>query len=594
MDGYNQGFPIGLILFDRYRVDREIGGGGMSYVYLASDQWQHESLAVIKTPIIKFLNDEWILKKLKQEAESLVRLNHPGIVKLLAHGEYQNRFPFLILEYVNGKSLHSIIPEFPGNSVRIAKVILQMAQAIEHAHSHNIFHRDLKPENIMIENAGQADENVKLIDFGIARINDSFFSNGMDTRHQVGTPFYISPNRMRKNPDDRADDIYALGLITYELVTGINPLGSAQNFEQLKKLQEKIIPPRKLNLHLPIEVDREIVKALSLDPKDRHQSALEFGDLLYEGILELRETKKFRLSEISEDTEVNTSDPTISFETKPKENLFDEARFLEAVSDGERFLLNGDFESAIAFYDEKIAQTDNSDLYYSRRAMGLLMKKDYEKALQDCQKAIKLNENNDFAYLIRGIIYRLKFWTAEAETDLLKAVQINQNNIMASLVLGDIYSTDDDKEKSLNYYSHICRINPDFSWVYMNRGNLFYDVGDFQSAVKDLTLAIQHNSHSPLNYYRRAKSFLKIGKLEEAVRDLGEAIKINPKNATYYSERAKILFNLGRSAEALADFFEVKELSTRDSYIGNESRDENRNSGLASLVDYLKWILIQR
>lgn len=596
MDGYNEGFPIGMILFDRYRIDKEIGGGGMSYVYLASDQWQPESLAVIKTPIVKFLKDEWILKKFKQEAESLVRLKHPGIVKLLAHGEYQNQFPFVILEYVNGKSLHSIIPEFPGNSVRIAKVLLQIAEAVEHAHSHNIFHRDLKPENIMVENVGQPDEHIKLIDFGIARINNSFFSNGMNTRHQVGTPFYISPNRMRQNPDDRADDIYALGLIAFELVTGINPMSPARNFEDLKRLQESIISPRQLNPHLAEEVDREIVKALSLDPSDRHQSALEFGRLLYDGILNLADTKKFKLSDVSGGKAVKSSDITISFETKLRENPFDEIRLLDAVSEGERFLLNGDFESAIAFYDEKIAQNDISDLYYTRRAMGLLLKKEYEKAMLDCQKAIKLNENNDFAHLIRGIIYRLKLWTAEAETELLKAVNLNQNNIMASLVLGDIYSAGDDKEKSLNYYAHICRVNPKFNWVYMNRGNLFYETGDFQSAVKDFTLAIDSNPKTPWNYHRRAKSFLKIGKLEEALRDLGEAINLNPKNAAYYNERAKILFNLGRSAEALADFFQVKELSARDSFIAAEQNqmNENRNSGFASLVDYLKWTLLQK
>jgi serine/threonine protein kinase len=595
MNGFNEGFPIGMIIEDRYRIDREIGGGGMSYVYLASDQWQNDSFAVVKTPIVKFLDDNWIMKKFKQEAESLVRCNHSGIIKLLAHGKYQNQFPFIVLEYVQGKSLHSIIPEFPGNSARIAKILMQIAEAVEHAHQRKIFHRDLKPENIMVENAGQPDERIKLIDFGIARISNSFFSNGMNTRHQVGTPFYISPNRMRQNPHDRADDIYALGLIAFEIVTGVNPMSSARNFDDLKRLQETIIHPRRLNPHLAVEVDREIVKALSINPSERHQSALEFGKLMYDGILNLKSTQKFKQTKPMPDEVVNTNDITISFESKTDKNPSDEVCLPNAISEGERFLISGEFDSAIAYYDEKIAQNSISDLFYTRRALGLLLKKDYEKAMLDCQKALKLNESNDFAHLIRGIIYRLKLWTSEAETELLKAVKINQNNIMASLVLGDIYASTDEKEKSLNYYAHVCRVHPAFSWVYTNRGNLFYEKRDYLSAIKDFTLAVDSNPQMSWNFYRRAKSFLQMGKTDEAVRDLSKAINLEPKNPNYYNERAKILFNLGRSAEALADFFQVKELSSRDSFIANEQKRINDNrSGLASLIDYLKWILLKK
>lgn len=510
----DEGLPIGTILLDRYRIERKIGEGGMSHVYLASDQWRNITNAVIKMPFADLLGDRWIIKKFKQEAESLARLKHQGIVELLGHGVYEV-YPFVILEYVEGVTLKEIMGELPADPQRAVRILTQIINAVEHAHEHEIFHRDLKPDNVMVRDAGTADEHIKLIDFGIAHIDNSFFVTSTNTRYQVGTPHYISPNRLRHDPNDRADDIYALGLIAYEMLTGTNPLKIANDFTELKRLQEQILPPCQLKPDLPKALDRELIKALSLDHANRHSTALELGQRLREAFSTQKKTMILPTTE-EDVTRLYPSDqkkqpyvpqpaPPIQEDFATTEESYNESKLLAAVSPGEKFLIGGDFDSAIIFYSEKLKTNERSDLFHSRRVMAFLMKKDFENAALDCQNALKIFPDNDFAHLIRGILYRLKLWTAEAETELLKAIKLNQNNIVAALVLGDIYASRGEAEKALNYYSHITRVNPHFSWTYTNRGNLYYNRRDYDAAIADFTSAIKTNPDLAWNYFQREK-----------------------------------------------------------------------------------------
>jgi len=361
MEVTDEGLPIGTILNERYRIEREFGSGGMSHVYLSSDRWRKGHFAIIKTPYAKFLKDRWVIRKFKQEAESLARLKHPGIVELLGYGEFEKLIPFVILEFVEGITLREVISELPTQPKRAAKLFLQIAKAVDYAHSQQIFHRDLKPENIMIQYPEKEKEGIKLIDFGVARIEESFFITSTKTRYQVGTPHYISPNRLRHNPDDRADDIYALGLIIYEMLTGTNPLCQAGSYEELEQIQEQIRQPRYLQPELPKAVDREIVKALSLNPLNRHSSVIEFGTNIYEAFFVIEQKNKTDISHRLQEK--------VAFE------ITDEDNRLAAITQGEKYLITGDFESAITFYNLKIKENQRSDLYYSRRALAFLMKK---------------------------------------------------------------------------------------------------------------------------------------------------------------------------------------------------------------------------
>lgn len=588
MEIKDEALPIGTILQERYRIERKIGTGGMSRVYLSSDQWRKNSYAVIKTPLAKLLKDKWVIKKFKQEAESLARLKHTGIVKLLGHGYYENILPFVILEYVDGVTLSTLMDELLGNPKRAVTIFLQIVEAIEHAHNREIFHRDLKPDNIMVQQSGTPNESIKLIDFGIARIDDSFFRTSPNTRYKVGTPHYISPNRIRDDPHDRADDIYALGLIAYEMMTGENPLKEASDFAELKKLHKIIPPPRQMNSALSEMVNKEIVKALSLHQSNRHSSALEFGKLLYSA---------FSPNETSETTSMK---PSLSEEPIPTtkdysylEPTFNQEEFLNSISPGERYLLEGDFDKAIDFYTEQISNYKRSDLYFSRRAMAYLLKNNYEKATQDCQEALRIYSKNDFAQLIKGIIYRLKLWSDEAETILVKAINNNQDNIEAALVLGDIEASRGNINKALQYYQHICRVNPAFSWVYTNLGNLYYNERNYEIAIENFTIAIKTKSDNPLNYFQRAKSLIKSGQSEIAVEDLTKAIELDPQNTKYYNERAKVFFSIGRNKDAIADFNQVTNICEQATSDSNNrvTKVKNKNAGLASLVEYLRWFL---
>lgn len=597
MPSTDEGLAPGTILNERYRIEKKIGAGGMSHVYLSIDQWKKTNYAVIKIPFVKFLHDKWVVRKFKQEAESLSRLKHPGIVQLLGHGIYEQQFPFVILEYINGINLTDILADIKPDPQRSLRIILQICEALEHAHREEIFHRDLKPDNIMVVNANTDNESVKIIDFGIARIDNSFFKTSSDTRHQAGTPHYFSPNRLRHDPDDRADDIYAIGLITYEIFTGINPLRAANNYSELKILHENITPPRNILPSIPLAVSQEIVKALSLHQGNRHTTIEEFGKNLQAAFGEESGSKNSdnQNNAVTEDKPQDQIS-TVKQHTPDLISKIDEAQkhlISASISAGEKFLIKGDFQAAIDFYNELISQETLSDNFYSRRAMAYLLAKDFEQSLKDCQTALKLNINNDFAHLIQGLNYRLKLWTQDAETSLLKAVHLNQNNIEAALILGDIYVTQGFNEKALKYYMHIEKVNPQFGWTNMSRGSLYYKAGDYDSAITDFTHAITLIPELSWNYLQRARSYIKSGRQQQAVYDLNQAIRLSPNNKTLYHARAKLYFNLGQTKEALEDFNQIKNMSDTDYSFSDDESDLLRikKTGLFSLLDYLEWMI---
>ena len=273
----------GTVLDGRYLIERELGRGGIGVVYLARDQQLMSKPVVIKIlldQVFETDSDGWVKKKFRQEVEALARIDHPGVVGVLQTGELPNGRPYLVMQYIEGKSLRSVMKPEGMNLEYVAHIIRQIGQALTSAHDRGIFHRDLKPENIMLQSLGEGEDHVKLIDFGVATVKDSQVAANRATTMVAGTVGYMAPEQLIGKPS-AASDTYALGVIAYEMVTGRRPFNPDSPYQLLGLQREGVrVKPADLRPSLPAQAQAVILKALSYEQEDRQARARDLGDEL--------------------------------------------------------------------------------------------------------------------------------------------------------------------------------------------------------------------------------------------------------------------------------------------------------------------------
>ncbi|MGH9836673.1 MAG: serine/threonine protein kinase [Blastocatellia bacterium] len=274
---------LGLLLKDRYLIESVIGRGGIGVVYLARD------LKLVKRPVvIKVLHQDvvsselggWLKKKFQHEIEALSRIDHPGVVGVLDIGEMPDGRAYFVMQYVEGVTLRVAIIEQSLGLDRIAHLVRQMGLALSAAHDKGVLHRDLKPENVMLQNLGGGEEQVKLIDFGIARVADPQIAPETQATKVAGTPPYMAPEQIRGRPSV-ASDIFSLGAMVYEMVTGIVPYKADTQVALYEAQREGVkVKPRDVRPALPEAAEAAILKALAFDENARYARARDFGDEL--------------------------------------------------------------------------------------------------------------------------------------------------------------------------------------------------------------------------------------------------------------------------------------------------------------------------
>lgn len=285
----------GYRIDNRYVVERWLGGGGFSCVYLAKDQKLDDMYVVIKVLKLGRPEDPIVLKKFRQESEALSKIRHDGVVKVLGRGQLPDECPYLVLEYVEGDTLRQLMSSGQMNLDTVADLMQQLCSSLNAAHEKNIYHRDLKPENILVHRQSDGRIIAKLIDFGIAKVTDSLVTQDTKTAKFWGTPHYMSPERLEGADLMAASDIYSLGVIAHEMVTGHRPLTSGGPGEHVG-VQHKgeYVSIADLPPEIPPIAYEVIRKALEFDPHRRYQSACDFGNALADALSGVREEHRQR------------------------------------------------------------------------------------------------------------------------------------------------------------------------------------------------------------------------------------------------------------------------------------------------------------
>jgi eukaryotic-like serine/threonine-protein kinase len=260
-------------LFDgRYRILRKLGSGGMANVYLAEDEELGRRVA-IKILNDRYANDELFIERFRREAKSAAALSHPNIVSIYDRGQAEGTY-YIAMEVIEGRSLKELIltrgPLPLGQAIAYT---LEMLEALRFAHRHGIIHRDVKPHNILVG------ERLKVTDFGIARAGASQMTEAGSI---MGTAQYLSPEQARGAPVTASSDLYSVGIVLYEMLTGKVPFSGDSAIEiAMKHLNELPKPPSKIRPEVPEELDHVVLRALSKAPEDRYQSAEEFAEDLH-------------------------------------------------------------------------------------------------------------------------------------------------------------------------------------------------------------------------------------------------------------------------------------------------------------------------
>ena len=264
---------------DHYRIEKAAAQSGMASIFRAVDERTGHPVA-IKVPHPEMEADPVFYDRFQREQEIGERLDHPGVMKVFPNVDHSQLY--IAMEWVDGRLLRQILNEqgkFP--PARAFNIALQTAEALEYIHAHGVVHRDLKPENIMVDDG----DRVKLIDFGIASSVGSRRLTFAKFTPTIGTPDYISPEQVKGKRGDARSDVYALGVMLYEMVTGRPPFTGSNAFTIMNdRLVNNPVTPREIDPAISPELQEIIYRAIERDPAKRYQSAREFAhDLEHPG-----------------------------------------------------------------------------------------------------------------------------------------------------------------------------------------------------------------------------------------------------------------------------------------------------------------------
>ena len=259
-------------LLDHYRIESLVARSGMASIFRATDVDNGRTVA-IKVPHPEMEADAQLFDRFKREQEIGEKLDHPGVMKVFKD-PHKSRI-YMVMEWVNGELLRNQLgAQRKFSQDRAARIAARICEALDYIHSHGVVHRDMKPENIMID----PEDRIKLIDFGIAGSEGSRRLTFANLTNVMGTPDYISPEQVKGKRGDGRSDIYATGVMLYEMVTGKVPFTGNNPFLIMNdRLLNSPMPPREIDPTISPALQEIIYRALERDPRNRYATAHEFG-----------------------------------------------------------------------------------------------------------------------------------------------------------------------------------------------------------------------------------------------------------------------------------------------------------------------------
>ena len=550
-----------------YRIIEKLGEGGMGVVYLAEDTHLGRRVAV------KFLTstDRHYRARFIREARAVSGLNHPNIATVHDYGETDEAQPFIVMEFVNGQSLSDLLEE--GITVyRSIEIVSSIAEALSEAHHHGIVHRDIKPSNIVLNERGQ----VKVLDFGLVKnLFENSSSSGVDLDAQtlystntrsdviVGTPLYLSPEQATGKPVDGRSDLFALGALLYECLTG----QSAFSGSSVLEIGAQIIhvnppPPSEINRSLSKELDRITMKALEKTADARYQSADEMLTDLR--LAAANTTMGGAPVSTRKDTDApikgeRTTKTFATLTTSLRRERFSVSGMIGVI------LVTGLTIWAVnRFWPRSYYQPPASALNWYERGTDALRNGAYYQASKALEQAIAIDGNYALARARLAQALTELDYIDRAKDQLLAADRSSLSPVDTLYFDAITYTVRRDFAGSVKAYEELTKLTPNESHVYLDLGNAYENSGNVDKALENYLKSVQATNGQD------ATAFLRAGIIYNRKQD---AVK-----ATEFFDKAERFYTVETNNEGVNEVRRQRGILFRDQGKYNEARDQFERS----------------
>jgi serine/threonine protein kinase/Tfp pilus assembly protein PilF len=575
-----------------YRIESALGSGGMGEVYLAEDTRLKRKVALKLLPPHFTINPDRV-RRFKREAQAASALSHPNIVTIYEIGQSDTTH-FIATEFVDGKTIRQLISEKPFTLNETLNVSMQVADALSGAHAAGIVHRDIKPENIML----RADGYVKILDFGLAKLTEQQQTTDSDLDETptllqtnpglvMGTAHYMSPEQARAKNVGVGTDIWSLGIVMYELLTGHVPFTGETPSHVMVSLMEDKLPPLKDHANVPEELDRFVTKALHKNQKQRYQTAGELArDLKHlkqqlqqdaglkawlkvvpssgVGMTGAHVTGAQMTGAQASPLALASATGTVALQSKSST----ETVALPSRPTSTAEYLVGEIKThrtlGLAASIVVILTAIGLTYFFWNRTNSNVASKGVTPISAPANPTPNRGTNNEeaYGYYSQGRNLMRRGGGAEkAIYNFEQAIRLDPNYAHAYAGLAYAYfavasngkgSPRIENEKAKQAVKKALELDSSLAEAYAVRGLLaLYDEWDFVAAEKDLTTALELEPNNDMAHWVSALLYTNTGRFELALKEIETAQEIAPGTSTYERERGKILYFARRYDEAI-------------------------------------------
>jgi len=597
----------------KYRLTERLGRGGMAEVYHAYQPNLERDVA-IKVMHSYLAEDENFVGRFKREAKAVAQLRHPHIVQVYDFDIKDDTY-YMVMEYIGGETLKERLRQLNAEGKRmslkeVARILGDLCDALDYAHTQGRIHRDIKPANVMFDG-----ERLVLTDFGIASIVGG--TRYTATGAMVGTPAYMSPEQGQGEPGDVQSDVYSLGIILYEMVTGQVPYDADTPLAIiLKHLNEPLPLPRKVIADVPPAVERIILKAMAKSPDDRYQSAGALAEALKAAVEKAERTAE--MLDMPLETAAETGKiPQVSLEPAAKMEIeapsHPSRRTPWALAGIAGLIFVGLIAAALLTLPNLIKGADPTPLSgvavtptptavtptptpiaqhtptavsvtesppsaaprtplpeavaHYKAGIAALEDWELEQAIEAFSQAIEADTSFAEAYYQRGTTHRQLGQLAEAEADLTQAIALAPGLAEAFYERGDLYLDLARGQDALRDLTRAIELQPDHAQAHLRRAQTYawYVEGQDEALVlADLNRAIELSPDLEEAWYMRGETYYAWEEYDLALSDLTQVVKLAPDDPCNWSMLGLVHYARGEHKQAIDCYDEALELEPAD------------------------------
>lgn len=522
---------------ERYELISLLGQGGMGSVYKVKDK-NLDSVFAVKVLRSDLALEQGAVKRFEQEAIAASQLTHPNLVAVYENGVTHDGEPFLVMDYVAGENLSQLMSRDGYLTVsRAIEIFVQLSDAIAHAHSKGVIHRDLKPSNVLVTKTENGADFVKIVDFGIAKVmpaSDKDAATLTQTGELFGSPLYMSPEQCLGDRLDLRSDIYSIGCLMYEAVTGKPPFTGSNPIKIIFKHVNEPPPPirKPLSGHdVPLGLEAIILKCLEKSPDNRYQSAAE---LMHDLLL---------LQEGREPTCMKTGATTMTLRRRKK-------RIALYIASCASLVVS--LAACAALWHFQGPTIIN---YFTPPPKEVEHKKQSiadNEFIKDCTLQIKAHPKVAKYYLTRGQAYRSAREYQLAINDMTMAIQLEptaeayRERAWTYNMMAKWQEAIDDCDKAI-------KLDPKFTDAYISRARSYVELKNWPKALADSDVAIKLGPPHPVAHINRALALWKTDRIDEALKDLRKALMLDNTSYLALNMRSRIYNDIGKYDKAIED-----------------------------------------